>query len=426
MTERIYYTQSYQQRFAATVVAVQTRSEALIIQLDQSCFYPTSGGQAFDTGQLAGVPVVDVWVDEQGNVQHQLAAPITALPGGLAIGDSIDGVIDWARRYDHMQQHSGQHLLSQLFYQQVGVETLSVHFGEEESTVDLAIAEIDATQMAEIERQANELVYAALPIHAYFVDEEALKTIPLRRPPKVRGTIRIVEIDGFDYSACGGTHCRTTAEIGPIKLTKVVRQRNGLRVSFLCGRRAYQDYAEKHRLLTEAASLFSNEIQQVPVLIARNLDQLQNRERALAACQALLLDYEAVALTERAEPIGAGDVKLVHLVLEERNADMMKPLATTLQASPDLIILLASHVDEKVALCFACNSALVQRYSLNMGALLRTTILPLGGKGGGKADFAQGGGIADGQITAALSSARQQLFALFDDELTKEDYRKEE
>lgn len=424
MTERIYYTQSYQQRFTATVIAIQARPEELLIQLDQTCFYPTSGGQAFDTGQLAGRPVVDVWVDEQGNVQHRLAPSTAIAPAEFAIGNSVEGVIDWARRYDHMQQHSGQHLLSQLFYQQYGVETLSVHFGVEESTVDLAMAEIAMSQMAGIERRANELVYAALPIHAYLVDEERVKSIPLRRPPKVSGMIRIVEIDGFDYSACSGTHCRTTAEIGPIKLTKVERQRNGVRVSFLCGRRAYLDYAEKHRLLTEAAMLFNNEIQQVPPLIARNLDQLQKRERALAACQAALLMHEATALAHGAERIGS--VKLVHCVVEEHNAEMIKPLAIALQTNRDLIALLARSVDDKVTLCFACNILLAQRYRLNMGELLRASILPLGGKGGGKADFAQGGGIATSQIAIALSSARRQLLTLFHDELTKEDDRKEE
>ncbi len=422
MTERIYYTQSYQQHFTATVVAMQQLPDALLVQLDQSCFYPTSGGQAFDTGYLAGTPVVEVSVDEQGNVQHRLATAIVA--DELAVGNVVEGVIDWPRRYDHMQQHSGQHLLSQLFYQAYGVETLSVHFGVEESTVDLAVVELQAKQVEAVERQANELAYMALPIHAYFVDEELLRTIPIRRPPKVRGTIRIVEIDGFDYSACGGTHCRTTAEIGPIKITKVERQRNGVRVSFLCGRRAYLDYAEKHRLLTEAAGLFSNEIEQVPALIERNLAQLQTSERTLANCQNALLGYEAATLVQSAEVVGT--LKLVHLVVEDRNAEMLKRLAIALQSNVDLIALLASNREEKVTLCFACNIALAQRYHLNMGELLRASILPLGGKGGGKLDFAQGGGIAVSQITAMLSSARQQLLMLLNHELAEKDDGEEE
>jgi len=424
MTKRIYYTQSYQQKFSATVVAVQSRAGALLIQLDQSCFYPTSGGQAFDTGQLAGIPVVDVWADEQGNLQHQLAAPADVVPEELAVGRSVVGVIDWARRYDHMQQHSGQHLLSQLFAEQYGIETIAVHFGAEESTIDLAVAELDALQVAAIEDQANTLAYQALPITAYFVDEAQLHKIPLRRPPTVSDTIRIVEIEGIDYSACGGTHCRTTAELAPIKLTKVARHRNGLRVSFLCGRRAYEDYLEKHQLITEAARLFSNEIQQVPTLIARNLHQLQQREQALTTAQDALLVYEAAALAQNAERIG--ELRLVTVVLDEQNAEIIKPLAIQLQDQPDLIALLASNIEGKVTLCFACHESLCQRYTVKMGELLRATILPFGGKGGGKPTFAQGGGIAPTQIMDLFAAARQQLVALFAHELPKEDHRKED
>jgi alanyl-tRNA synthetase len=335
------------------------------------------------------------------------------------VGNTVEGTIDWDRRYDHMQQHSGQHLLSQSCYHACGFETVAVHFGATESTVDLATAAISAAQLAEIESLANALVYKALPIHAYFVDEATIETIPLRRPPKVRGTIRIVEIDAFDYSACGGTHCHTTAEIGPVKITKVERRRDQVRVTFLCGGRAYRDYVEKHRLLTEAATLFSNEIQQVPALIERTLSQVKALERALGESQAALLVHEAAALMQAAEPIGP--LRLVHVAGEGKSAEWLKALATQLQHYPGSVALLASQSEEKVTLCFACETTLVQQHNLNMGELLRTTIQPLGGKGGGKADFAQGGGIAVARIAEAIDVARQQLLGLFDDELTKAD-----
>jgi alanyl-tRNA synthetase len=419
MTERIYYTHAYQQHFTATVLAVQSSNDRLAVQLDQSCFYPTSGGQACDTGQLAGVQVVDVLVDEAGVIQHLVAAPTAADVARLAVGNTVEGTIDWARRYDHMQQHSGQHLLSQSCYQTCGFETVAVHFGATESTVDLATAAISATQLAEIESLANALVYKALPIRAYFVDEATIETIPLRRPPKVRGTIRIVEIDAFDYSACGGTHCHTTAEIGPVKITKVERRRDQVRVTFLCGGRAYRDYVEKHRLLTEAATLFNNEIQQVPALIERALGQVKALERALSESQAALLVHEAAALMQAAEPIGP--LRLVHVAGEGKSAEWLKALAIQLQHYPGSVALLASHSEEKVTLCFACETTLVQQHNLNMGELLRTTIQPLGGKGGGKADFAQGGGIAVARIAEAIDVARQELLGLFDNELTKAD-----
>ncbi len=212
MTERLYYTDAYQTEFDAHLVAITEVNGQPAIVLDRSFFYPTSGGQPFDTGVLGGWHVVDVSVTENGDVLHILDA---ALPSAT-LGQALHGAIDWRRRYDHMQQHSGQHLLSQIFYRHFGYETISVHFGDTESTLDLDIAALEFAQLDEAEQIANEMVYATLPIKAYFVTDNELAKMSLRRAPKVTGQIRIVEIDQFDYSACGGTHVRTTAEIGPI------------------------------------------------------------------------------------------------------------------------------------------------------------------------------------------------------------------
>ncbi len=272
VTERLYYTDAYQTTFSATVCAITQIEGRTAIVLDRTGFYPTSGGQPYDTGQLGAFTVTDVIADTVG--QSQVYHVVAEEPSPTLVGQTIEGKIDWPRRYDHMQQHTGQHLLSQLFYQHVGAETVAVHFGATEATLDLAVTELTTAQLEAVEVTANQLVYQAIPILAYVVEENALATIPLRRPPKVQGQIRIVEIERFDYSACGGTHCRTTAEIGPIKLTKSERRRGQVRITFLCGSRAYQDYAAKHHLLTAAALLFSNEISQVPALIERTLDAI--------------------------------------------------------------------------------------------------------------------------------------------------------
>lgn len=221
MTQRLDYLDPYQQRFEAEVVALLEREGKPAAVLNQTCFYPTSGGQLHDAGRLGGVAVIDV-IAEQGAILHVLAdAP------SFAVGDVVAGAIEWARRYDHMQQHSGQHLLSQLLHQRFGFETVSVHFGREESTLDLDVPALDPDIWAEVEREANTLAYYALEIRAYFVDNRELAKLPLQRPPAVSGQIRIVEIDGYDYSACGGTHVRTTAEIAPIKLLHQERRRGG-------------------------------------------------------------------------------------------------------------------------------------------------------------------------------------------------------
>ncbi|HRW03945.1 MAG TPA: DHHA1 domain-containing protein [Caldilineaceae bacterium] len=407
MTERLYFTESYQQDFTARVIAVQEMDGKQMIQLDRTCFYPTSGGQAFDTGTLADLPVCDVFVDDEGTLQHVVTVPEDEHGQLPTVGAVVAGKIDWPRRHDHMQQHSGQHLLSQVFFQQCGAETVAVHFGETDATVDLAVADLSTAQVASVEEQANALIYAALPIHAYAVDEQTLSTIPLRRPPKVTGTIRIVEIDRYDYSACGGTHVQTTAEIGPLKITKVERRRNQTRVTFLCGMRAYRDYGEKHRLITEAATLFSNEIQQVPTLITRNLALLKEKERALEEAQRALLTYEAQTLVAEARMLGS--VRLVQHTVQGQEVTLLKTLATQLQSYAQVVALLASTEDEKVTLCFSCDPTLTTESKLNMGQLLRTVLQPHGGKGGGKADFAQGGGISPTELPAIFTAAEQSL-----------------
>ena len=252
MTECLYHTDSYQTEFTAQVVAVEQQDGQPALVLDRSCFYPTSGGQPHDTGVLADRAVIDVRADAEGALRHLLAGSVDA---GL-VGETVTGLVDWARRYDHMQQHSGQHLLSQAFFRLCGGETLSVHFGATESTLDLDLSTIDAATLNRVETFANEQVYAGLTINAYFVTESELAMLSLRRPPAVEGRIRIVEIDRFDYSACGGTHCRSTAELGPIKLLKQERRKKRIRITFLCGWRAVHDYKARHDLLAMAAGHF--------------------------------------------------------------------------------------------------------------------------------------------------------------------------
>jgi alanyl-tRNA synthetase len=394
MTQRLYYTDSYQTEFDATLVAITTIADRPAVQLDRTCFYPTSGGQPFDRGGLDGHPVVDVVAGENNEIWHLLEAA----PTGVVPGATLHGVIDWPRRYDHMQQHSGQHLLSQLFDRLFGFETVSVHFGATESTLDLEATELTPAQLDEAEGQANDLIYRALPIKAYFVDEAGLSRIPLRRPPKVSGEIRIVEIDGFDYSACGGTHVRTTAEIGPLKLTKQERRRGQTRVTFLCGKRAVRDYATKHRLLNEVAALFSTDAGETPKLVERNLAQLKALQRELDAANEQLLRYEAIELADAAgEP---DQLRIVTHLFADREVSLVKGLAGQLQQQPNVVALLGVTTGDKLTLIFARSTEV----DYHLGELLRDTLQLAGGKGGGRPDFAQGG-VADPSVGQQLLDA---------------------
>jgi alanyl-tRNA synthetase len=266
-----------------------------------------------------------------------------------------------------------------------------------ESTLDLETPEVTPAQIEVIEQDAMQLVYAALPIKAYFVNEQALSTIPLRRPPKVTGTIRIVEIDGFDYSACGGTHCRTTAEIGPIKLTKVERRRGQVRLTFLCGQRAWQDYRMKHGLITAAANLFSNEITQVPALVERNVGQIKELQQTIDGLQEELLRAEAGQLLTTATVVNGYRLLTQHFT--DREVNLVKRLAMQVQQQPGAIALFSAQQGEKATLLFARSADL----PLHVGNLLRDLLREVGGKGGGREDFAQGGGITLEQSQQLLS-----------------------
>ena len=277
MNERLYYEDAYRTSFVAQVAERLTHEGQPAVRLDCSAFYPTSGGQPHDTGSLNGTAVVDVQVGAGGAVLHLLAR---ALPDDTA---SVSGQIDWPRRYDHMQQHSGQHLLSQVFYRELGLETVSVHFGDVLNTVDLDGPELSAQQLALLKRPSTRWFGRTARFAAYWVSDVERENVRLRRAPAVEGATRIVEIDKFDWSACGGTHVRRTGEIGLISLLRVEKHRGRSRVHFVCGRRALADAAERRGLLAETAGLLDSGMQDVPELVAKLQERLNGAERELNA-----------------------------------------------------------------------------------------------------------------------------------------------
>ena len=270
MNERLYYEDAYRTSFVAQVTERLTLQDQPAVRISRSAFYPTSGGQPHDTGSLNGTAVVDVQVGADGAVLHLLAH---SLPEETT---SVNGQIDWPRRYDHMQQHSGQHLLSQVFYRRLGLETVSVHFGDALNTLDLDGPPLSASQLATVETAANETVWQDRPIRAYWITETEKEKVPLRRAPTVHGKMRIVEIDKFDWSACGGTHVRRTGEIGLISLLRIEKHRGRSRVHFVCGRRALVDASQRRGLLAEAAGLLDSGVHDVPDLVLRMQDALRS------------------------------------------------------------------------------------------------------------------------------------------------------
>ena len=397
MNERLYYEDAYLIRFGAQVAERLTHRGQPAVRLVRSAFYPTSGGQPHDTGRLNGTAVVDVQVGADGTVLHLLAEP---LPEET---ESVSGKIDWARRYDHMQQHSGQHLLSQMFFRRLGLETVSVHFGDALNTVDLDGPPLSAAQLADVETAANEMVWKNRPIRAYWVNEEERGKVPLRRAPAVQGSTRIVEIDKFDWSACGGTHVRRTGEIGLISLLRIEKHRGKSRVHFVCGRRALADAAERRGLLGETAGLLDSGVDDVPELVAKLQEALRRAERELKALREGLVEYQARELLAEAE--AAGGLRLVVREMADSEPAAVQRLAGALVAGLGVVALLGCARGDKGTVVFARS----EDCSVHVGNLLRDTLRQFGGGGGGRPNFAQGGGVAAEKLSDVLSAAAETV-----------------
>ena len=283
MTIRLDYEDAYLGSFSAQVLEVA--DEGRRVYLDRTAFYPTSGGQLHDIGTLGGVPVVDV-VDEDGRVAHLLAAPLTPGP--------VTGEIDRARRFDYMQQHSGQHLLSAVLEELYGAATVSVHMGTEISTVDLAVPLLSDEQLRAAELRANEVITENRSLTVTFEDAAAAQG--LRKATARTGVIRIVSIEGLDRSACGGTHVRKTGEIGVILLRKVDKMRGNVRLEFLCGQRAVRQARADYDTLTKAARVFSAPLDEVPALIAAQMESAREADKQLKKVQLELADGQGRTL----------------------------------------------------------------------------------------------------------------------------------
>jgi len=390
-TERLYYADSYLRVFEARVLEVRPHGRGYAVVLDRTAFYPTSGGQPHDLGTLGGAAVLEVREDGE-RIAHVTDAPVAGV---------VRGEIDWPRRFDHMQQHTGQHILSQAALQVCRAQTTAVHLGAEACTLDLDRPEVSAETVAQIEDLANAVVVEDRPVHVRIVDESALPALGLRRPAKRRGEVRVVEVEEFDRSSCGGTHVRRTGEIGLVKITGWERHKGGVRVEFLCGGRALRDYRWKHTLLRDLAASLSVADREVGDAVGRLGAALRERERALHEALSRLLAREAADYLAQA----AGSPKIIAAVLD-RPVDEAAALAGRIVASGEAAVALATRGRLIVA-----RSPSV---AVDAAAILRTVLPPFGGKGGGRPEFAQGAVPAESMeaaVEAARTALRQALHA---------------
>ena len=383
-TTRLYYTDSYLTSFDARVVDITDGGTR--VYLDQTAFYPTSGGQPHDLGTLSGADIADV-VDEGERIAHILAAPLTSDVSSVA------GAINWERRFDNMQQHTGQHLLSAVLEELYGHHTVSVHFGRDYSSLDLDVESVSADRVVEAERRANAIVAENRPVSVNF--EDAAAATGLRKDSDRSGVLRIVSIDGLDRSACGGTHVRATGEIGAILIRKVERVRKAARLEFVCGLRAVRRARADFEALTRIAGALSASLDDAPALVAAQGEQLRAGENERRRLDREIAGYRARALYEAA----ATDARGLRVVrYDAASMDELRNLAQAMVAFPKA--LLVGTIADPPQFLFATS----EDTGIDAGKKLREAVTTVGGRGGGSPRVAQGSVSDGGRLPEAIAA----------------------
>jgi alanyl-tRNA synthetase len=389
MTLRIYYTDPACREFDAVVTAAATHEGRPAVILDRTAFYPTSGGQPFDVGALGPVRVLDV-IEADDAVVHVVDAPLSA-------GTAVRGSIDWDRRFDHMQQHTGQHVLSAAFDRLASNRTVSFHMGAELSSIDLeresSWSEIDAAVEA-----ANRVIWEDRPVSIRFVSDAEAEGLPLRKPPARGGTLRLIEVAGFDLSACGGTHVSRTGSIGLIAVTSAEKFKGGSRISFACGGRALRVFRNYRDAVGGSVRVLSVLPGELPAAVEKLQTEAKELRKSQSRLQEQLAGHEAERLLV-ATPERDGR-RVVTEVISGFEAQGLKAMASALAARGRTVAALVSP--SSPALVVIARSA---DETVDANAVLRQLIAQFGGKGGGKPDLAQGG--LNGEPAAILAAIRK-------------------
>jgi alanyl-tRNA synthetase len=394
MTERLYFTDAMSREFDATVISCASAGDAFEAILDRTIFYPTSGGQPFDTGELGGARVLDVRDDDEGVIHHRVDRDLTA-------GSVVHGRIDWARRLDHMQQHTGQHILSAAFDHLFGVRTTSFHLGAETSTIDLA-REVTRNEVAAAEREANQVVWEARPVTVRFVTDEEAARLPLRKEPVKTGLLRLVDVTGFDLSACGGTHVPNAGMIGGIGIAAWERFKGASRITFVCGARLLRSHGALRDIAAAASRALSVGAGEIPAALERVQSELKDATREIRRNQEELAGFRARSLRDSATTIGPYRGVLVRQAGADATA--LKTMAAAIVSEPGFVaVLTGDGPPTPVVIARAAD------VPIDAGAWLKRATVELGGRGGGRPELAQGG--LDAAPDVVLDFARRTIAA---------------
>jgi len=403
MTERLYYTDSHLLEFEARIVAVTPRTSGwATVTLDRTAFYPTGGGQPSDTGMLGNARVLECIDDEEaGGVLHIVRGLVAE------VGATVVCHIDWERRLDHIQQHTGQHILSQSFIELFKAETRGFRMMEQASEIDVALDNPTDERIERAVELANQVIWEDRAVHAREVTSQEAAQLPLRKESARQGLLRLIEIEGFDLTPCGGTHAARTGEVGLIAVRSWERAKGLTRIEFVAGQRAHLDYRRANETAREVAAQFSVARDEAASSVARLFEENKQLLRRVRTLEEIAARVEAEDLIKATVPRADG-IRLIKSVLEGRDAESLKRLALALIAHTQVIALLGSRDEESARLVFARSVDAVGDMSL----LMREACVQLEGRGGGRPEMAQGGGHAVEKLEAVIEEAALKIHAL--------------
>ena len=384
-TERLYYKDSRLLEFDARVVDLSERDDgAVAVTLNRTAFYPTGGGQPNDTGTLGEARVVDCIDAESDGVLHLIQGPVPQ------IGDAVHGKVDWLRRLDHMQQHTGQHILSAAFVKVFDAPTRSFRVLEHECEIDVALEDPSDERIEQAVNVANQVIWECRPIQVRHVTSEEAASLPLRKEPAREGELRVIEIDKFDLTPCGGTHARSTGEVGVIAIRSWERAKGLTRIQFIAGIRVLNDYHKANNVAREIAAIFSAAREDSPQLVAKLIEANKKLRHRTNELEELACRVEAEELLKAASGRTASSSERITVakVFDDRDADSLKHLALALITHANVVAFLGSRDGDMARLVFARSADAPG----DMNVLVRKACELVEGRGGGKADMAQGGG----------------------------------
>jgi alanyl-tRNA synthetase len=382
----LYFDNPYQTEFETHVIQSFTHEGNPAVILDETCFYPEGGGQPADKGTIEGVAVIHVF-EKDDQIIHVLEKDISS---GM-----VKGKIDWSVRFDHMQQHAGQHVLSQCFVQLFDAATRSFHLGGETSTLEVNMRNMSEADAERIEKCANEVVFQNKEIKSSLYREEDMAHVQLRRPTQKTGDIRVVEVSDFDQTACGGTHPRSTGEIGTIKILRWDKIRDNVRLEFVCGNRALQDYARKHRDMKTLSNSMTVDDKEVVSSLEKIRSDLKKQKRINRKLQEKIIQYEADDIRQEAEG------KIIKRIFAERSQDEIRLMSLLVIRKGEFVVLFGLEMEERIHVFLACSESL----DLDMRELVPVVSPLIEGKGGGRPSLVEISGQKREYLEQALDAA---------------------